>query len=313
MHAAAINLRGGVSPRSTLLRGQSIIEYVLIIAIIGLVVIFAGPWIASAIRNQFNAVTETLDGGTVGENFYEPEDIPDPENGTAFAVYSEDDHSLMFYKRRGVPKVGDMFNYRRVTEVYTGFENNHFSIQTSDDGMARDWTCNALPWWNRRDSVKTATVVDRGITPTSICGWFMRMSNLTAADLSNLDCGNTYTAWCAFLRCTSLTSLKSPKNFHPTDLRDFVYYCNKLKDLDTSSWNMGRCMDIAFAFAGCYSLETLDGAEAWDTSSLNCTNGAFAYCSLLKLDCSDWNVSNVNFRGSFNDNAPGVTEPKWAK
>lgn len=45
---------GGVSPRNTRLRSQSIIEYVLIIAIIGLAVIFAGPWIASAIRNQFN-------------------------------------------------------------------------------------------------------------------------------------------------------------------------------------------------------------------------------------------------------------------
>jgi len=33
MHAAAIDLRGGVSPRGTLLRGQSIIEYVLIIGI----------------------------------------------------------------------------------------------------------------------------------------------------------------------------------------------------------------------------------------------------------------------------------------
>ena len=41
MHAAAINLRGGVSPRGTLLRGQSIIEYVLIIAAIGLVIAFA--------------------------------------------------------------------------------------------------------------------------------------------------------------------------------------------------------------------------------------------------------------------------------
>lgn len=46
MHAAAINLRGGVSPRRTRLRGQSIIEYVLIIAIIGLVIVFAGPGVA---------------------------------------------------------------------------------------------------------------------------------------------------------------------------------------------------------------------------------------------------------------------------
>ena len=66
MHAAAINLRGGVSPRGTLLRGQSIIEYVLIIAAIGLVIVFAGPGVAGAIRNQFNLVGNTLNSGTNG-------------------------------------------------------------------------------------------------------------------------------------------------------------------------------------------------------------------------------------------------------
>jgi len=66
MHAAAQNLRGGVSPRSTRLRGQSIIEYVLIIAVIGLVIVFAGPGVAGAIRNQFNLVGNTVNSGTTG-------------------------------------------------------------------------------------------------------------------------------------------------------------------------------------------------------------------------------------------------------
>ena len=66
MHAAANNLRGGVSPRNTRLRGQSIIEYVLIIAVIGLVIVFAGPGVAGAIRNQFNLVGNTVSNGTNG-------------------------------------------------------------------------------------------------------------------------------------------------------------------------------------------------------------------------------------------------------
>ncbi len=74
MHAAAINLRGGVSPRSTCLRGQSIIEYVLIAAVIGLVVIFAGPQVSSAIRNQSSQVTNTLNSGTDGDNFISAEE-----------------------------------------------------------------------------------------------------------------------------------------------------------------------------------------------------------------------------------------------
>ena len=66
MHAAAISPREGVSPRSARLRGQSIIEYVLIIALIGLVIVFAGPGVAGAIRNQFNQVTNTVNSGTTG-------------------------------------------------------------------------------------------------------------------------------------------------------------------------------------------------------------------------------------------------------
>lgn len=259
---------------------------------------------------------------TTGQG-YAPADIPAGKADTyvaskellpkvAFAVYSTDDGSLDFYKHPlgETPVVGSIFEGKTVTEVYTGFENTHFSIQTSDDSMARDWTCKTLPWWDRRDSIKTATVVDTGITPISICGWFMRMPNLVTVDLSNLDCRNTYTAWCAFLRSTSLASLKSPKNFNPIYLADFVYNCNNLQDLDTSTWNMSRCQSIGWAFSGCHSLETIPGAESWDVSSLNYTDGAFAYCNLLKLDCSDWNVPMNADHKQFNYLSSCVILPK---
>ena len=57
---------GGVSPRGTLLRGQSIIEYALIVAVISLVVVFAGPQVSGAIRNQFNLVSGILGNGIAG-------------------------------------------------------------------------------------------------------------------------------------------------------------------------------------------------------------------------------------------------------
>ena len=65
---------GGVARRAARLRGQSIIEYVLIAAIIGLVVIFAGPQVSGAIRNQFNQVTNTVDSGTSGDGFMSAEE-----------------------------------------------------------------------------------------------------------------------------------------------------------------------------------------------------------------------------------------------
>ena len=69
-----ITFGGGVSPRNTRLRGQSIIEYVLIAAVIGLVVVFAGPGVAGAIRNQFNQVTNTVDSGASGDSFMSAEE-----------------------------------------------------------------------------------------------------------------------------------------------------------------------------------------------------------------------------------------------
>lgn len=75
MHTAEIPFGGGVSPRFTRrLKGQSTVEYVLIIAIIVLVVMIAGPWVSSAIRNQFNQVTSTVDSGTDGDNFISAEE-----------------------------------------------------------------------------------------------------------------------------------------------------------------------------------------------------------------------------------------------
>lgn len=59
-------LGGGVAPKMTRLRGQGLIEYVLIAAVIGLVVVFAGPQVSGAIRNQLNYVSTTLDSGTDG-------------------------------------------------------------------------------------------------------------------------------------------------------------------------------------------------------------------------------------------------------
>ena len=74
MHAAAFSSRGGVARRAARLRGQSIIEYVLIIAAIGLVIVFAGPGVAGAIRNQFNQVTNMVDSGTDGDSFMSAEE-----------------------------------------------------------------------------------------------------------------------------------------------------------------------------------------------------------------------------------------------
>ena len=251
-------------------------------------VLIAGPWVSSAIGNQFNTVAGAIGSGTTGENFYEPQDIPDPQSGTAFAVYSEDDHSLMFYKRRGVPKVGEMFNYRRVTAVYTGFEERAYyvigtthSVPNGDEWKA--WKTN-VPWFDIRDAIRIVKVIDGGITPRSLTRWFYRFSNLEDADISNLDARNVSGISRLFLLCGKLSVIKMPR---------LTSACV-------------RCDD---AFSVCGELTSL---ELPPSDFSNCANfwHMFNLSRKLTLDCSDWNVQTDAFHAEFNKYAPGVTLPK---
>lgn len=279
------SFRGGVSPRFTRRpKGQSTVEYVLIIAIIVLVVLIAGPWVSSAIGNQFNLVAGAIGSGTTGENFYEPVDIPDPQNGTAFAVYSKDDHSLMFYKRRGVPKVGDMFNYRRVTEVYTGFENESYGLAGYDPTLNNWDTCDTnVPWYEMRTRVKKVKVVDRGVKPRSLGNYFRRFENLESADLGNFDLSETVSLYGLFLLCSSLRSANVPGvSSACTNFQDAFAYCPELKDLH---------------FNGC------------DFSGANNFFHTFLNSGSLSFDCSSWNVWSDVLHTDFNAGSPGVIAP----
>ena len=286
MHAATISLGGGVSPRFTRrLRGQSTIEYVLIAAVIGLVVLFAGPVVAGAIRNQFNQVTDTLNSGTTGDNFYDATELPDPENGTAFAVYSEDDHSLMFYKRRGVPQVGDMFNDRRVTEVYTGFETVTYRGNGYDPKLD-NWAHMTpdTPWFDIRNKVLSVKAVDSGISPSSLQFYFYRFENVKTIDLSNFSFKDLTRIEWAFSCDTKLETLKLPS---------FTHRCKRFND----------------SIVHCHALTALEIAPS-DFSGADTFYHMFMGTENLKLDCTDWNVPVNAYHSEFNLYAPGVILPK---
>ena len=86
----------------------------------------------------------------------------------AFAVYSADDQSLDFYKRMDVPAVGDTFEGKAVTEVYTGLE----SLDPQD--------VSDLPWDSIRSDVTSVAVADPDISPISLALWFKDMGKLVS-------------------------------------------------------------------------------------------------------------------------------------
>ena len=286
MNAAEIPFGGGVSPRFTRRpEGQSTIEYVLIIAIIALLILIVGPWVSSAIRNQFDTVAGAIGSGAAGEGFREPQDIPDPNNGTAFAVYSEDDHSLMFYKRRGVPKVGEMFNCRRVTEVYTGFETADYRANGYDSKLDNWQSMTAeTPWFGIRNDVLSVKAVDSGISPISLQVYFYRFENVKTIDLSNFS-------------------------FRDLARMDWTFACDyNLETVKLPSFTR-RCRRFNDSMVDCYALTTLEIAPS-DFSGADTFFHMFLGSCKLKLDCTDWNVPvNANHVG-FNTHAGGVILPK---
>lgn len=289
------SFRGGVSPRNTRhLRGQSTLEYALIAVVIGLVVVFAGPQVAGAIRNQFNQITDTLDDGSVGENFYDATELPDPENGTAFAVYSEDDHCLMFYKRRGVPQVGDMFNNRRVTALYTGIETARYRAipqpETAEIGednrsVAVDNGDVCTPWYDYAGECQTVRVADEGIHPISVKYWFQNFRKCTSFDVLKIDSSSI------------------------ADISHLFFACKSVEEIDLSTWDISNVKWSVSTFARCSMLQSVDFGNG-DFSNIDSLPWMFSGCSSLLLDCSSWNVrQNANCE-CFNSSAPGVILPK---
>ena len=250
-------------------------------------VIVAGPGVASAIRNQFSTVTDAIGSGTVGENFYDAVDLPDPQNGTAFAVYSEDDHSLMFYKRRGVPQVGDMFNYRRVTEVYTGIETAANSIigstQTCSPGEEWRYYKTDVPWFGIREEIESVKVIDAGIAPKSMAWWFYRCSNVKTVDVSNFDARQT------------------------VSVSDMFLLGSKLEKVYLPSFTLSLCSMADFA-SNCPELTTLKIPSS-DFSNVDNLFHCFSADPKLMLDCSEWNVKADASHINFNYNSPGVVLP----
>lgn len=316
------SFRGGVSPRFTRRpKGQSTVEYVLIIAIIVLVVLIAGPWVSSAIRNQFNLVTGAIGNGINkgswesggagdGNGSLTDADIVDPVHGMAFAVYSEDDHSLMFYKRKGLPKVGDMLNNRRVTEVYTGFETETYQATWDTNYSSINNGPTNCPWFKHHDDILSVSVVDYGIKPHDMSFWFQLFSILRTVDIKRFNMSDSVNWQHTFWRCDALTVLDlSGMNVERlANIESMCTACHSLKTVSFAGWK-GSPTSIGIMFGECRALDSVEFGEL-DFSKMTNAHHAFSNCRSLMLDCTNWDVSTSADRTEFNAGAPGVILPK---
>lgn len=230
---------------------------------------------------------------------------PSASDSVPFAVYSEDDASLTFYKRRALPVEGSVFEGKTATAVYANIQN----------------TKSTPPWKGVASKIKRVAVVDGGIAPQTMYAWFFECNNLLSVNLSRLDTSKTTSLGYAFSRCKSLTALdlsaldtSSVRSFADVfqdcsslrsvnlagwdtssgkDFRQMFYRCASLEEIDISSFKTSASTSFEQMFYGCSSLRSLDLSH-FDTGSATTFASMFYNCaSLATLDVSTFDTTSA--------------------
>lgn len=223
---------------------------------------------------------------------------------TAFAVYSEDDNSLDFYKRLNVPNSGDIFNGKAVSNVYTGFENDSYTSVASPGGFAYD--DNAIvntPWYDKREKIQSVEVIDNNIKPKDISFWFQNFHQCNEFQMNKLDTSNIIQMINTFDRCYKAIHLAINQwdVSHIKTIAQAFLNDTSLEEIDLSGWRTSSLQSLASTWNGCAKLKKLDIGNGWDVSnvvSLGCTFDGTAF---EKLDLSTWNFkkNNINLYATF--------------
>ena len=230
---------------------------------------------------------------------------PDASDSVPFAVYSKDDASLTFYKRRALPVEGSVFEGKTATAVYANIQD----------------TKSTPPWKGVASKIKRVAVVDGGIAPQTMYAWFFECNNLLSVNLSRLDTSKTTSLGYAFSRCKSLTALdlsaldtSSVRSFADVfqdcsslrsvnlagwdtssgkDFRQMFYRCASLEEIDISSFKTSASTSFEQMFYGCSSLRSLDLSH-FDTGSATTFASMFYNCaSLATLDVSTFDTTSA--------------------
>ena len=230
---------------------------------------------------------------------------PSASDSVPFAVYSEDDASLTFYKRRALPVEGSVFEGKTATSVYANIEN----------------TKSTPPWKGIARKIERVAVVDDGVEPQTMYAWFFECNNLLSVNLSKLDTSKTTSLGYAFSRCKSLTDLdlsaldtSSVRSFADVfqdcsslrsvnlagwdtssgnNFRQMFYCCAALEEIDISSFKTSASTSFEQMFYGCSSLRSLDLSH-FDTGSATTFASMFYNCaSLATLDVSMFDTASA--------------------
>lgn len=176
----------------------------------------------------------------------------------AFAVYSASDKSLDFYNSHDIPKIGESYRGKVVTDCYIGVEDTGYDVSPA--------------WSNIVSKVESVEVVD-AIRPRSLYRWFANSTSLKSLDMDKMD----------------TSQVRTVKKF---------LYASAIDLLNLNGQNFSKCIDFTSAFAHLPNLTELDvrnmdvssGEKFFDMFAFN--------GKLHELDCTGWDTrSTKNFWG----------------
>ena len=202
---------------------------------------------------------------------------PDASDSVPFAVYSEDDASLTFYKRRALPVEGSVFEGKTATAVYANIQN----------------TKSTPPWKGIASKIKRVAVVDDNIAPQTMYAWFFECNNLLSVNLSKLDTSKTTSLEYAFSGCKSLTDidLSTLDTSSVRSFADVFQDCSSLRRVNLAGWDTSSGNNFRQMFIQCASLEELD-VSSFETGNVTTFKEMFYGCSSLRsLDLSHFGTS----------------------
>lgn len=221
---------------------------------------------------------------------------------TAFAIYSEEDGSLDFYKRLNVPQIDETWNGKKITKLYTGFETQQYTCikygSTGDNDTPTAYGDKAIidtPWYNERLLIKAVNIVDDGIAPKYIDYWFMNFKNCISLKLNKLDISNCAAMIRTFNRCRSATDIEVSKwdTANINSMMEAFLECNCLETLDISSWNTTSNTVLHSIWNNCHKLSKIIFGSQWDTSNVTGFACVFYGTSFEEIDVSSWNFDKA--------------------
>ena len=222
---------------------------------------------------------------------------------TAFAIYSNDDKKLIFYKRviSSLPKIGSKYMGRTVSGIRKNAESSIDEIQDVSFTKDKVWGINFKDTY----------------CPTNTSHWFDGFSGMDVPNgLAKIDTSQV------------------------TNMSYMFYGCNNMKFFFVNWWDTSKVTDMSYMFGRCYwmALETGWNLQFWDTSNVKNMEGMFIFCSycstltiehwntskvenmymmfwgcksIYKLDLSKWNVANVTDHSYFKETESDIVEPNW--